>query len=45
MIYSLYAGTSWFFVDPRMNKTLDYLFIDEAGQVALGTTIANATCS
>ena len=41
--YSLYAGTSWFFVDPRMNKTLDYLFIDEAGQVALGTTIANAT--
>ena len=43
--YSLYAGTSWFFVDPRMNKTLDYLFIDEAGQVALGTTIANATCA
>jgi uncharacterized protein len=41
--YSLYAGTSWFFVDPRMNKTLDYLFIDEAGQGALGTTIANAT--
>ena len=41
--YSLFAGTSWFFVDPRMNKTLDYLFIDEAGQVALGTTIANAT--
>ena len=26
--YLLYAGTSWFFVDPRMNKTLDYLFID-----------------
>ena len=43
--YSLYAGTSWFFVDSRMNKTLDYLFIDEAGQVALGTTIANATSS
>ena len=41
--YSLFAGTSWFFVDPRMNKTLDYLFIDEAGQVALGTTIASAT--
>ena len=41
--YSLYAGTSWFFVDPRMNKALDYMFIDEAGQVALGTTIANAT--
>ncbi|MBL6759032.1 MAG: TM0106 family RecB-like putative nuclease [Pelagibacteraceae bacterium] len=43
--YSLYAGTSWFFVDPRMNKSLDYLFIDEAGQVALGTTIANATAA
>ena len=43
--YLLYAGTSWFFVDPRINKTLDYLFIDEAGQVALGTTIANATAA
>ena len=43
--YLLYAGTSWFFVDPRMNKTLDYLFIDEAGQVTLGTTIANATAA
>ena len=43
--YSLYAGTSWFFVDPRMNKSLDYLFIDEAGQVALGTTIASATAA
>ena len=41
--YSLFAGTSWFFVNPKMNQTLDYLFIDEAGQVALGTTIANAT--
>jgi uncharacterized protein len=26
-----------------MHQSLDYLFIDEAGQVALGTTIANAT--
>ena len=41
--YSLYAGTSWFFVNPQMHQSLDYLFIDEAGQVALGTTIANAT--
>ena len=43
--YSLFAGTSWFFVDPRMNQTLDYLFIDEAGQVALATTIAMSTAS
>ena len=42
-LYSLYAGTSWFFVNPQMHQSLDYLFIDEAGQVALGTTIANAT--
>jgi uncharacterized protein len=41
--YSLYGGTSWFFVNPQMHQSLDYLFIDEAGQVALGTTIANAT--
>ena len=43
--YQLYAGTSWFIVDPRFNKAFDYLFIDEAGQVALATTISMATSS
>ena len=43
--FSLYAGTSWFFVDPRKNRSLDYLFIDEAGQVALANVIAMATSS
>ena len=41
--FSLYAGTAWFFSDPRMRNTMDYLFIDEAGQLSLATTIAVAT--
>jgi uncharacterized protein len=43
--FSLFAGTSWFFVDPRKNQSLDYLFIDEAGQVALANVVAMATSS
>lgn len=34
--YKLVAGTAWLFADPRMDQTLDYLFVDEAGQVSLG---------
>ena len=41
--YSLYAGTSWFFVNPQMHQSLDYLFIDEAGQVSLANTLAMST--
>ena len=41
--YSLFAGTAWFFSNVRMNQTLDYLFIDEAGQVSLANTISMAT--
>ena len=36
----LYAGTAWLFSDPMFDGLLDYLFIDEAGQVALANVIA-----
>ena len=41
--YSLYAGTAWLFSDEALNQKLDYLFIDEAGQVSLANTLAMAT--
>lgn len=37
---ALYAGTAWLFADERLDGLLDYLFIDEAGQVALANVIA-----
>jgi len=38
----LVAGTSWLFSRLGMDQTLDYLFIDEAGQVALADAVAMA---
>ena len=43
--FLLFGGTAWFFSNIRMNQKLDYLFIDEAGQVSLANTIAMATSS
>lgn len=40
---SLVAGTAWFISRSDMNSQLDYLFVDEAGQVALANLIAMAT--
>jgi len=37
---ALIAGTAWLFADPRFDQSLDYLFIDEAGQVSLGHLVA-----
>jgi len=34
------GGTAWLFVRPEWEDQLDYLFIDEAGQVSLANTIA-----
>jgi predicted RecB family nuclease len=42
---SLFAGTAWLFSDPKMEQTLDYLFIDEAGQVSLANAIAVSTAA
>ena len=41
--YSLLAGTAWLFSDDELNQSLDYLFIDEAGQVSLANTLAMCT--
>ena len=41
--YLLHAGTAWLFSDPRYDQQMDYLFVDEAGQVALANTLAIAT--
>ncbi|MBC8737013.1 TM0106 family RecB-like putative nuclease [Paraburkholderia sp. UCT31] len=43
--YDLVAGTSWLFSRPEFDQTFDYLFIDEAGQVALANMIAMGTCA
>jgi len=43
--YRLIVGTSFLFARPEMQETLDYLFIDEAGQIALGDAIAMAPCA
>lgn len=39
------AGTVWQFARPAMEQTLDYLFIDEAGQVSLADALAMATAA
>jgi hypothetical protein len=41
--YHLIAGTAWLFADPEMDQQLDYLFVDEAGQVALANLVAMGT--
>ena len=39
----LFAGTAWLFCDPRLEQKLDYLSVDEAGQVAAANLVAMAT--
>jgi len=39
----LLAGTAWFFADEGLDQALDYLFVDEAGQVALANLVAMGT--
>ena len=38
--YQLVAGTAFLFARPEFDGTLDYLFIDEAGQVCLANVVA-----
>lgn len=40
---TLAAGTAWLFADPNLDQALDYLFVDEAGQVALANLVAMGT--
>ena len=37
---SLVAGTAWLFADEDFTEQLDYLFIDEAGQVSVANLVA-----
>jgi uncharacterized protein len=41
----LFAGTAWYFANNSLDGALDFLFIDEAGQVSLAniTAMANST--
>ena len=41
----LFAGTAWTFANPHFGSQLDYLFIDEAGQVATANVVAMATAT
>jgi predicted RecB family nuclease len=38
--YDLIAGTVWMFARPEFDQSVDYLFIDEAGQVSLANVVA-----
>lgn len=38
--YRLIAGTAWLFAREELDSTLDYLFVDEAGQVSLADALA-----
>lgn len=40
---NLAAGTAWLFADSKLNQRVDYLFVDEAGQVALANLVAMGT--
>ncbi len=41
----LVAGTAWLFCSEDIDGTLDYLFIDEAGQISLADALAMGTCA
>ena len=41
--YRLIAGTAWLFSAEAMDQQLDYIFVDEAGQVALANLVAMGT--
>ncbi len=41
--YALVAGTAWLFAEPALERSLDHLFVDEAGQVSLANLVAMGT--
>jgi uncharacterized protein len=43
--HAVVAGTAWLFSAPELEGKLDYLFIDEAGQVSLANVIATGLCA
>jgi len=43
--YQLAGGTGWLFAREELRQAFDYLFIDEAGQVALADALASSLCA
>ena len=43
--YQLAGGTAWLCARKELGKQFDYLFIDEAGQVALADALATSLCA
>lgn len=43
--HNLLAGTAWLFARPELDGTLDYLFVDEAGQISLADALAMGTAA
>jgi predicted RecB family nuclease len=43
--YNLMAGTAWLWCREEMRQSVDYLFIDEAGQISLADALAMGTCA
>ncbi len=43
--YNLIAGTAWLFCREELDGTLNYLLIDEAGQISLADALAMGTCA
>jgi len=43
--FDLAAGTSWLFAREELDGAFDYVFIDEAGQVALADALAVSGCA
>ncbi len=41
----LTGGTAWLYAHGDLDRTLDYLFVDEAGQVSLADALAMGTCA
>jgi uncharacterized protein len=41
----LAGGTAWLFAHDDLDRKLDYLFVDEAGQVSLADALAMGTCA
>ena len=41
----LVGGTAWLHAHPDLDRRLDYLFVDEAGQVSLADALAIGTCA
>jgi uncharacterized protein len=43
--HQLVAGTAWLFARQELDRALDFLFLDEAGQVSLANVVAIGLCA